>query len=247
MQKHERIAFRRVAAKLYKKNLKWRKAVNMATGDSLYTDAMETAAQSASRELVAELLTFFVEEAKDQHSFAACLFTCQGLVGFHTALEMAWLNQEALPGILSLCMPFFVACIREYTGKVRLPSRPPVAANCRLVGQGTLDTARVRAGGHADDGPGKGARGGGRGVAERHQQQNGRQLAHADTAHAHGRADAGAAHGLRARLWRNAADARAAHGLRAAAAPAAGVCDGAAAAAHAPSVVRGGAAARAGA
>lgn len=64
-------------------------------------------------------LQFFVEDAKDQHSFAACLFTCQGLVGFHTALEMAWLHQEALPGILTLCMPFFVACIREYTGKVR--------------------------------------------------------------------------------------------------------------------------------
>ena len=122
MQKHQLIAFRRVAAKLYKKNLKWRKAVNMATADGLFTDAMETAAQSASRELVKELLQFFVDEAQDQHSFAACLFTCQGLVGFHTALELAWLNQEALPGILTLCMPFFVACIREYTGKARPPA-----------------------------------------------------------------------------------------------------------------------------
>jgi hypothetical protein len=118
VQKHKLIAFRRVAAMLYKKNLKWKKAVNMATKDSLFVDAMETAAQSGSRELIAELLKFFVVEAKDQHSFAACLFTCQGLVGFHTALEMAWLHQEQLPGILSLCMPFFVACIREYTGKV---------------------------------------------------------------------------------------------------------------------------------
>lgn len=56
VQKHNLIAFRRVAAQLYKKNLKWRKAVNMATKDALFIDAMETAAQSASRELVAELL-----------------------------------------------------------------------------------------------------------------------------------------------------------------------------------------------
>jgi hypothetical protein len=91
----------------------------MATKDSLFIDAMETAAQSGSRELVTDLLRFFVEDAKDQHSFAACLFTCQGLVGFHTALEMAWLSHEKLPGILSLCMPFFIACIREYTAKVR--------------------------------------------------------------------------------------------------------------------------------
>ena len=120
LQKHALIAFRRVAAKLYKKNLKWKKAVNMATKDGLYIDAMETAAQSASPELVADLLQFFVEDAKDQHSFAACLFTCQGLVPFHAALEIAWLHQQALPGILTLCMPFFVACIREVTGKVRV-------------------------------------------------------------------------------------------------------------------------------
>lgn len=117
MQKHKLIAFRRIAAKVYKKNLKWKKAVNMATKDGLFTDAMETAAQSASTDLVKDLLAFFVQ-AKDPHCFAACLFTCQALVDFHTAVELAWLNQQDLPGVISLCMPFFVAAIREYTGKV---------------------------------------------------------------------------------------------------------------------------------
>eukprot|EP01025_Chloroclados_australasicus_P067920 TRINITY_DN9421_c0_g1_i1.p1 TRINITY_DN9421_c0_g1~~TRINITY_DN9421_c0_g1_i1.p1 ORF type:complete len:461 (-),score=76.46 TRINITY_DN9421_c0_g1_i1:317-1564(-) len=119
LEQHNLIAFRRIAAKLYKKNLKWKKAVDMATKDMLYIDAMETAAQSGSRDLVSELLNFFVEH-KDQHSFAACLYTCQALVDFHTALSMAWLNHEALPGIMGLCFPFFISCIREYNGKVDL-------------------------------------------------------------------------------------------------------------------------------
>jgi clathrin heavy chain len=61
VQKHKLIAFRRIAAKVYKKNLKWKKAVNMATKDGLFVDAMETASQSGSPELVKDLLAFFVE------------------------------------------------------------------------------------------------------------------------------------------------------------------------------------------
>jgi hypothetical protein len=37
--------FRRIAAFIYKRNLKWRKAVALAKTDKLYKDAMETAAQ----------------------------------------------------------------------------------------------------------------------------------------------------------------------------------------------------------
>lgn len=37
--------FRRIAAFIYKRNLKWRKAVALAKKDKLYKDAMETAAQ----------------------------------------------------------------------------------------------------------------------------------------------------------------------------------------------------------
>ena len=61
LQRHQLIAFRRIAAMVYKKNLKWKKAVNMATKDGLFVDAMETASQSGSRELVKDLLSFFIE------------------------------------------------------------------------------------------------------------------------------------------------------------------------------------------
>lgn len=63
-------------------------------------------------------------QAKDQHCFAACLFTCQALVDFHTAVELAWLHQQDLPGVIGLCMPFFVASIREYTNKACTPPSP---------------------------------------------------------------------------------------------------------------------------
>ena len=37
--------FRRIASFIYKRNLKWRKAVALAKTDKLYKDAMETVAQ----------------------------------------------------------------------------------------------------------------------------------------------------------------------------------------------------------
>lgn len=45
LEKHELMEFRRLAAFIYKRNLKWRKAVGLAKSDKLYKDAMETAAQ----------------------------------------------------------------------------------------------------------------------------------------------------------------------------------------------------------
>lgn len=86
-------------------------------------------------------------QAKDQHCFAACLFTCQALVDFHTAVELSWLNQQDLPGVVSLCMPFFVSAIREYTGKVCPPATPtaPLPPGVRsLIGAATRRSSRGR-------------------------------------------------------------------------------------------------------
>ncbi len=45
LEKHELMEFRRIASFIYKRNLKWRKAVALAKTDKLYKDAMETVAQ----------------------------------------------------------------------------------------------------------------------------------------------------------------------------------------------------------
>ena len=62
LERHELTEFRRIAALIYKRNLKWRKAVALAKADKLYRDAMETAAQSQDRDIAEDLLRFFVAD-----------------------------------------------------------------------------------------------------------------------------------------------------------------------------------------
>ena len=51
-EKHELLEFRRIAAYLFKKNGRYDKSIELSTGDKLYTDAIDTASQSNSPELV---------------------------------------------------------------------------------------------------------------------------------------------------------------------------------------------------
>ena len=114
LERHELTEFRRTAALLYKRNLKWRKAVALAKADKLYRDAMETAAQSADRDIAEDLLRFFVAEGQ-RECFAACLFTCYDLVRPDVALEVAWSN-----GLVDSVMPFMIQFLRDYSSKVDL-------------------------------------------------------------------------------------------------------------------------------
>lgn len=102
LETHELLEFRRIAAYLYKKNLKWRKAVELAKQDKLYKDAMETAAQSTDPELAEQLLRFFVAEGENQ-CFAAMLYACYDLIKPDVAMELAWMN-----GLTQLAMPFMI-------------------------------------------------------------------------------------------------------------------------------------------
>ena len=106
------LEFRRIAAYVYQKNLRWRQAVDLSKKDKLYKDAMETAAKSGEPELAAELLTFFADE-KMAECFAACLFTCYDLIKPDVALELAWTC-----GMMEYVFPFLIQMVREYTQKV---------------------------------------------------------------------------------------------------------------------------------
>lgn len=114
LEKHELLEFRRIAALVYKKNQRWRKAIDLAKTDKLYKDAMETAAHSGQEELTEELLRFFVEQG-EKECFAACLYTCYDLVKPDVAIELAWMN-----GLTDFVMPYMIQFLREYTGKVDL-------------------------------------------------------------------------------------------------------------------------------
>lgn len=102
LELHEMLEFRRIAAFVYKKNLKWRKAVALAKQDKLYKDAMETAAQSNDPDLAEDVLRYFVEE-KERECFAAMLFVCYDLLKPDVAMEIAWMN-----GLQDLAMPYMV-------------------------------------------------------------------------------------------------------------------------------------------
>ena len=112
LEKHELIEFRRTAALLYKKNLRWRKAVDLAKTDKLYKDAMETTAQSGEPELAEELLKYFIENGLKE-CFAASLYTCYELLKADVVLELSWTH-----GLTDFAMPYLIQVVREYTGKV---------------------------------------------------------------------------------------------------------------------------------
>jgi clathrin heavy chain len=112
LELHELTEFRRIAALIYKRNLKWRKAVALAKADKLYRDAMETAAQSGDRDIAEDLLRFFVAEGAPE-CFAACLYSCYELIRPDVALEVAWSNK-----LMDTVMPYMIQFLRDYSGKV---------------------------------------------------------------------------------------------------------------------------------
>jgi clathrin heavy chain len=112
LEKHELLEMRRLAALVYKRNLRWRKAVELAKADGLFKDAIETVAASGQPELAEELLRWFVAK-KENECFAAALYTCYDLLRPDIVLELAWAH-----GLERWAMPFFVTMLKEYTQKV---------------------------------------------------------------------------------------------------------------------------------
>jgi clathrin heavy chain len=79
---------------------------------------MEAAAQSGSRDIAEELLSFFIAE-KNKECFAACLYTCYDLLRPDVVFEQAWMN-----GLMDYAMPFVIQFMREYTNKAGAYTRP---------------------------------------------------------------------------------------------------------------------------
>jgi len=114
LEAHALTEFRRIAALIYKKNLKWKKAVALAKADKLYQDAMETVSQSQDADLAEDLLRFFVDENAAE-CFAACLYTCYDLIRPDVALELAWKNK-----LMDFVMPYMIQCLKDYSTKIDL-------------------------------------------------------------------------------------------------------------------------------
>lgn len=112
LDNHELLEFRRVAAYLYKKHQKWAHSIDISKRDSIWQDAIQTAADSKSQEICEDLLRYFVEKQRSD-CFAAALYTCYEFIRPDVALELAWKHNY-----IDFVMPFIIQTVREYTTKV---------------------------------------------------------------------------------------------------------------------------------
>lgn len=112
LETHSLLEFRRLAALLYKRNLKWSKAVALAKEDGLDRDALETAAQSGEPALAEEVLRHFVKTGQKEY-FGAALYACYGLIKPDVALEVAW-----GANLIDVAMPFMIQSLRDLSSKV---------------------------------------------------------------------------------------------------------------------------------
>jgi len=112
LSQNDLIEFKRISAKLFRQNKRWKQSIDISKADKMYKDAMETAAQSGDQEIAEGLLEYFVKDDL-KHCFAACLYTCYELVRPDFALELAWRYK-----IIDFAFPFVLQVLREYTTKV---------------------------------------------------------------------------------------------------------------------------------
>ncbi len=107
LEKHDLIFFRQIAARLYRKNKKWNKALSILKTDQLWKDAIETAAISKSTDVAEDLLTYFVETGNNE-SFIALLYSAYDLIHYDKVIELAWLHD-----LNDYIKPYQIAVERE--------------------------------------------------------------------------------------------------------------------------------------
>lgn len=111
LEKTEMFEFRKIALLLHRKNKRYSHAITVAKENKLYQEAIDTAAESGSPELVESLLDYFVKDFPE--CFAACLYTCYGLLQPAAVMQKAWLNKRT-----EVAMPYMIQAIQDYAGKV---------------------------------------------------------------------------------------------------------------------------------
>ncbi len=112
LETHELLEFRRVAAKLYTLNKRYKQSIELSKKDKIYKDAMVTAKDSGAADLAESLLAFFIE-SKDKECFTAMLFTCYDLLKPDVVLELAWRND-----MMDAAMPYVIQSVKQYSHKI---------------------------------------------------------------------------------------------------------------------------------
>jgi clathrin heavy chain len=113
LENHPLLEFRRISAYLFKVGKKWERAMAISKKDNLWSDTMETTADSGNPEMAEELLTYFVKE-DNKECFAACLFVCFELIRVDVVLELAWRHS-----LTDYAMPFMIQAFRDFDTQIR--------------------------------------------------------------------------------------------------------------------------------
>ncbi|TIC24772.1 clathrin heavy chain [Wallemia mellicola] len=91
LEQHELLAFRRIAAHLFKVNRKYEDSINLSKSDKLYIDAIITASTSEDVQVSEDLLSYWVDIG-NKELFTAHLYLCFKLVRPDVVEELAWFN-----------------------------------------------------------------------------------------------------------------------------------------------------------
>lgn len=92
LEKHDLIFFREIAAIIYRKNKKWRKAISLLKADKLWADSLETAALSEDKNVATELLEYYVETG-NRECMIATLYACYSFIDYDKVEELSWLHR----------------------------------------------------------------------------------------------------------------------------------------------------------
>lgn len=112
LEKMELFEFRKIALELHRRNKRYSHALQVAKSNTLYQEAIETAAESGDGALVSELMDFFIAE-KLEECFAACLYTCYDQIPPHVAMEKAWRAK-----MMDSAMPFMLQTMQNYSTRL---------------------------------------------------------------------------------------------------------------------------------
>ena len=119
---HELLEFRRISAYVYRCNKKWSHSIELSKNDRMWKDCIDTANESASAEIIENLLRFFCETSENE-CFCAALYTCFSHVRPDVALELGWLN-----GYQHFIMPFLIQNMRQTYDRLKVleeRTKPP--------------------------------------------------------------------------------------------------------------------------
>ena len=113
LKDHELLEFRRLAAHLYRKNGRFDDSIALSKSDTLFRDAVETAAHSGEPSVAEDLLSYFVDTG-NKECYAAMLFACYDLLLPDVVMEMSWRH-----ALQDFTMPYQIQQARDTRMKLQ--------------------------------------------------------------------------------------------------------------------------------